>query len=79
MVAVHTYLHGVIFFVMLTLILVRRETFPTQVGLGAVGVVTEVTIKCVPRHELLESTSVMTRAEVKAKHHSLLQHNKHVR
>lgn len=41
--------------------------------------VTEVTIKCVERHQLVESTSVMTRAEVKANHQSLLQNNKHVR
>lgn len=48
-------------------------------GLGALGVVTEVTIKCVERHKLLESTSVMTRAEVKRNHQSLLQNNKHIR
>lgn len=50
-----------------------------QVGLGALGVVTEVTIQCVKRHQLLETTSVMTRAEVKANHRSLLQNNKHIR
>lgn len=50
-----------------------------KVGLGALGVVTEVTIKCVERHQLVESTSVMTRAELKANHQSLLQNNKHVR
>lgn len=50
-----------------------------QVGLGALGVVTEVTIKCVKRHQLLESTSVMTRAEVKSNHHALLRNNKHIR
>lgn len=50
-----------------------------QVGLGALGVVTEVTITCVRRHQLLERTSVMTRAEVRAKHHSLLKNNKHLR
>eukprot|EP00904_Undaria_pinnatifida_P005032 jgi/Undpi1/1659/HiC_scaffold_11.g05049.m1 len=50
-----------------------------KVGLGALGVVTEVTIQCVERHQLLESTSVMTRAEVKENHESLLQNNKHVR
>lgn len=50
-----------------------------QVGLGALGVVTEVTIKCVKRHRLLESTSVMTRAEVKSNHRALLRNNKHIR
>lgn len=50
-----------------------------QVGMGALGVVAEVTIKCVQRHQLLETTSVMTRAQVRARHHSLLQDNKHVR
>ncbi|CAM9159735.1 unnamed protein product, partial [Ascophyllum nodosum] len=50
-----------------------------KVGLGAMGVVTEVTIKCVMRHKLLETTSVMTRAEVKANHHALLRNNKHIR
>lgn len=50
-----------------------------QVGIGALGVVTEVTIKCVQRHQLLETTSVMTRAQVRAHHQSLLQDNKHVR
>eukprot|EP00903_Cladosiphon_okamuranus_P019157 g17620.t1 len=50
-----------------------------KVGLGALGIVTEVTIQCVKRHRLLESTSVMTRAEVKANHHALLRNNKHIR
>eukprot|EP00752_Nemacystus_decipiens_P007727 g6908.t2 len=50
-----------------------------KVGLGALGVVTEVTIQCVKRHQLLETTSVMTRAEVKANHHALLRNNKHIR
>ncbi|CAM9162976.1 unnamed protein product [Discosporangium mesarthrocarpum] len=50
-----------------------------KVGLGALGVVTEVTIKCVPRHHLVETTSVMTRDEVHACHHSLLRENKHLR
>ncbi|CAM9823767.1 unnamed protein product, partial [Ectocarpus sp. 8 AP-2014] len=50
-----------------------------KVGLGAFGVVTEVTIKCVERHQLVESTAVMTRAEVKANHDALLRSNKHIR
>ena len=43
------------------------------------GVVTEVTIKCVERHKLEETTSVMTREEVKANHYALLRDKKHVR
>lgn len=42
---------------------VTRETDPTlfdmcRVGLGALGVVVEVTLQCVPAHQLLEHTFV---------------------
>eukprot|EP00611_Tribonema_gayanum_P025442 TRINITY_DN5785_c0_g1_i1.p1 TRINITY_DN5785_c0_g1~~TRINITY_DN5785_c0_g1_i1.p1 ORF type:complete len:585 (+),score=155.44 TRINITY_DN5785_c0_g1_i1:226-1755(+) len=50
-----------------------------KVGLGALGVVTEVTIQCVPRHLLTEKTWVLTRAEVKAQHRRLLKENRHIR
>lgn len=49
-----------------------------KVGLGALGVVSEVTIQCVPAHRLLERTYVQTRAEVAASHLDNLQ-NKHMR
>uniref|UniRef100_UPI00315B4042 L-galactono-1,4-lactone dehydrogenase n=1 Tax=synthetic construct TaxID=32630 RepID=UPI00315B4042 len=48
-------------------------------GLGALGVVTEVTLQCVPRHKLLEHTFVATMKEVKKNHEKLLRENKHVR
>lgn len=39
-----------------------------KVGLGAMGVVTEVTLQCVDAHKLLEKTFVVTRDEVKQNH-----------
>jgi L-galactono-1,4-lactone dehydrogenase len=48
------------------------------VGLGLFGVVSEVTIQCVPAHQLLERTYVQTRAEVEATHADNLR-NQHMR
>ncbi|CAM9287925.1 unnamed protein product [Choristocarpus tenellus] len=66
-----------------TIELSRRDNpdlfYMAKVGLGALGVVTEVTIQCVPRHLLVETTSVMTRDQVRNKHHSLLRENQHIR
>lgn len=39
-----------------------------KVGLGAMGVVTEVTLQCVDAHKLLEKTFVATRDEVRRSH-----------
>ena len=39
-----------------------------RVGLGALGVVTQVTLQCVPRHQLVETTFTATVAEVKKNH-----------
>ena len=39
-----------------------------KVGLGALGVVTEVTLQCVDAHKLLEKTFVATRDEVRRNH-----------
>ena len=50
-----------------------------KVGLGALGVVVEVTLQCVQAHELLEHTFVRDHAWVKAHHKQTLQQNKHVR
>lgn len=50
-----------------------------KVGLGALGVVCEVTLQCVPAHELLEHTFVRNRDWVKKHHCQTLQQNKHVR
>ncbi len=43
------------------------------------GVLTEVTIKCVPRHKLLERTAVLSREEVRSRHKRLLKRYKHLR
>nr|WKK54373.1 eAncGLDH [synthetic construct] len=48
-------------------------------GLGALGVVAEVTLQCVPRHKLLEHTFVSNMKEVKKNHKKWLSENKHVR
>ena len=50
-----------------------------KVGLGALGVVCEVTLQCVPAHELLEHTFVRSQEWVKQHHRQTLQENKHVR
>ncbi len=50
-----------------------------RVGLGSLGVVTEVTLQCVPAHELVEHTYVVTSDEIRRQHAKLLHDNKHVR
>jgi hypothetical protein len=50
-----------------------------QVGLGALGIIAEVTLQCVPAHRLLEHTFVMSAADVRAQHQQLLQENQHMR
>ena len=50
-----------------------------RVGLGCLGVVAELTLQCVPAHELLQHTQVMTRRQVHQQHKQLLQNNKHLR
>lgn len=50
-----------------------------KVGLGCLGVVTEVTMKCVPAHRLVEHTFVLTRDEAKEKLDELLKNHKHMR
>ena len=50
-----------------------------RVGLGCLGVVSELTIQCVPSHELLQHTQVMTRCQVHQQHKQLLQSNRHLR
>jgi len=49
-----------------------------RVGLGALGVVSEVTIQCVPAHKLVQHTFTDTRAGIAARHHENLAH-KHMR
>ena len=50
-----------------------------RVGLGSLGVVTEVTLQCVPAHELVEHTYVATKEQVRREHAQLLRSNKHLR
>ena len=45
-----------------------------RVGLGALGVVTEVTLQCVPAHKLVQHTFVDTRAGVAKRHAQNLRH-----
>ena len=53
--------------------------YMARVGLGCLGVVAELTLQCVPAHELLQHTQVMTRQQVHQNHTQLLQTNKHLR
>ncbi|XP_078442008.1 L-galactono-1,4-lactone dehydrogenase [Wolffia australiana] len=48
-------------------------------GLGGLGVVAEVTIQCVDRHELVEHTFVSNVEEVKKNHKKWLTENKHIK
>ncbi|XP_062166700.1 L-galactono-1,4-lactone dehydrogenase, mitochondrial [Alnus glutinosa] len=48
-------------------------------GLGALGVVAEVTIQCVERQELVEHTTVSNMKEIKKNHKKSLSDNKHVK
>lgn len=50
-----------------------------RVGLGCLGVVAELTLQCVPSHQLLQQTRVMTRKQVHAQHRELLRSNRHLR
>lgn len=50
-----------------------------KVGLGCFGVVTQLTLQCVPAHKLVEKTQVMTRAQIRDGHVERLKQNRHVR
>jgi len=50
-----------------------------KVAMGCLGVVAEVTIKCVPAHKLVERTYVVSRSFIKENHERLLRENKHIR
>ena len=50
-----------------------------RVGIGALGVVADVTLQCVPYHTLVERTWVSYRAEVERDHAKLLASNRHIR
>ncbi|EQC38351.1 galactonolactone dehydrogenase [Saprolegnia diclina VS20] len=48
-------------------------------GLGGLGVVTKLTLQCVPMHKLLETTTLYSLSELKKVHASLLVENQHLR
>lgn len=50
-----------------------------KVGLGCLGVVAEVTMQCIPAHNLVEHTYVLTRKEAREQLSQLLVTHKHVR
>uniref|UniRef100_A0A1D1ZQN5 FAD-binding PCMH-type domain-containing protein n=1 Tax=Auxenochlorella protothecoides TaxID=3075 RepID=A0A1D1ZQN5_AUXPR len=50
-----------------------------RVGLGCLGVVAELTLRCVPAHRLLETTSVESAAQVRAAHATRLAAARHLR
>ena len=58
----------------------KRTLFElAKVGLGCLGVVVEVTMECIPAHNLVEHTFVLTRKEAREKLDSLLKEHKHMR
>jgi L-galactono-1,4-lactone dehydrogenase len=50
-----------------------------KVGLGCLGVVVEITMECVPAHQLVEHTFVLTRKQAIQQKDELLQKHKHMR
>eukprot|EP00939_MAST-03C_sp_MAST-3C-sp1_P001413 g1413.t1 len=50
-----------------------------KVGLGALGVVSEVTLQCVPKFQLKERSYVQSRSKIREEHAKLLQEYRHVR
>jgi L-galactono-1,4-lactone dehydrogenase len=50
-----------------------------KVGLGCLGVVVEVTMQCIPAHNLVEHTFVLTREEAMKQVGVLLKQHKHMR
>lgn len=50
-----------------------------KVGLGCLGIVSEVTMRCIPAHNLVEHTFVLTRNQARDQLDTLLKQHKHVR
>lgn len=50
-----------------------------RVGLGCLGVVVEITMECIPAHELVEHTFVLTRKQAIQQKDELLEKHKHMR
>ncbi|KAI8814528.1 hypothetical protein BJ742DRAFT_266386 [Cladochytrium replicatum] len=58
----------------------QRELFYfARCGLGALGIVAEVTLQCVPAHRLVERTFMTTLDGVKENHAKWLKENRHLR
>lgn len=59
---------------------VNRDLFRLcKVGLGSLGVVTELTLKCIPRLDLVEHTNIKTRSTISKGHRDRLGKYRHVR
>ncbi|PXF44710.1 L-galactono-1,4-lactone dehydrogenase, mitochondrial [Gracilariopsis chorda] len=50
-----------------------------RTAMGMVGIVSEVTLQCVPMHRLVEQTIVMSPREVMQHHEELMRENRHLR
>ena len=50
-----------------------------RVGMGLLGVVTEVTLQCVPRHRLIEHTYVLSADSIHEGHEERIKKHKHMR
>jgi L-galactono-1,4-lactone dehydrogenase len=50
-----------------------------KVGLGCLGIVAEITMECIPAHNLVEHTFVLTRDEAREQLTNLLKQHKHMR
>lgn len=50
-----------------------------KVGLGCFGILLEITMKCIPAHNLVEHTYILTRQQAKEQCNTLLKKHKHIR
>lgn len=50
-----------------------------KVGLGSLGIVTELTLRCIPKHRLREHTYTVSMADIHKDHYERLQQYRHVR
>jgi L-galactono-1,4-lactone dehydrogenase len=66
------------------LLTLSKDSYPelfqyAKVAMGTLGVITQMTLKCIPRHSLLEHTYVTHSNELPKDHYSRLSHYRHVR